>query len=128
MPLPNEKLEKMPNKPLLPQFIKVQGMDGKFYPALTIEEQQKYEKVVAYVNSSNDWNEICYGSFNDSVSRTRSVITIAKSTENYANYMILRVEEQSRALEEERNGRLWDNIKNTAIQIILTVAVGLAVF
>ena len=127
IPVPSEQLAPMPSPERLPNFFVLQDADGKKYPALpNAIEMGQYEKLKAYVEASEQWSRACKQSFDDSQSRSQSVIHLGKVTEEYANMLAQRVDDQKQSLKDEQSARMWDNIKNGAIQLLLVIGLGLA--
>jgi hypothetical protein len=125
----NEKLTAIPDAVPSPIFVVVEDKTGTKWAALNGKpEQDKFEKLKAYVEMSSEYGKQCKASFDDSQSRSKSVVALGKATEDYANFLSLRIEEQRQSLEDEKNGRFWDNAKNIGLQLMLSVALGLALF
>jgi dsDNA-binding SOS-regulon protein len=129
LPVIEEKLTVMPQPDKFPAFAKVVDKDGKSYITFQSEDDMKrYEKMKEYVLASSEWGKVCNESFNDSQSRSRSIIHLGKATEGYANFLIQRIEDQKEMMEEEKNARFWDNVKSTSLQVVLSIALGIALF
>jgi dsDNA-binding SOS-regulon protein len=129
IPAPTERLTPMPPMDAFPAFTKVIDKDGVSHITfMSDDDMKRYEKMKEYTKSITEWSKICNTSFDDSQSRSNSVIHLGKATESYANFLIQRIEDQKEMIEDEKKGRFWDNVRGTGLQIMLTVALGLALF